>query len=582
MGPQRIVAWGARHRARLAGRIGTWTAGYRSALARPDLRRLFGALIISATGSWAYNVALLAFVFQRTHSLGWVGAAGLARMLPQLLLSAYGGVVAERTERIRLMAGSDLLCALFQAALAAVALASGPPALALVFVALTASANVVYQPATAATIPALVDEDNLAAANALNGTIDELVVIAGPAVGAGLLLLGSPGLVFAINAVSFVASAAIVSRITVRSRPVDVTEGGSAGPLAQMVVGARTMLRLSAARTLVAYSVLVSFVYGTDTVFFVGVSEHRLGTGPEGFGYLLAGLGVGGVLAAGIVDRLAGSPRLGAIILAGALGYCLPTALLAVIGSPALAFVVQVFRGASTLVVDVLAVTALQRSVSSDQLARVFGVFFAFVLAAIALGTLVTPVVISALGLSGALVILAAATGLLAVAGYPALRSIDRHTVQRARELEPRVALLERLQIFATASRPVLERLAAAAVPVQFAPGVAVVREGDSADALYVLAEGEVSVSARGGEGGPERPIRIMVGPTYFGEIGVLEGIPRTATVTADGPGRGLRIGGEALLEALTASPPSSSLMENARGRLAVTHPTRTLAYTAP
>ena len=78
-----------------ASRAG-WLDRYRSALVRPDLRRLFGALLVSATGSWAYNVALLAFLFERTHSLGWVGAAGLARFVPQLLLSTYGGVVAER------------------------------------------------------------------------------------------------------------------------------------------------------------------------------------------------------------------------------------------------------------------------------------------------------------------------------------------------------------------------------------------------------------------------------------------------------------------------------------------------------
>ena len=172
-----------------------------------------------------------------------------------------------------------------------------------------------------------------------------------------------------------------------------MTEGGSAGPLAQMLVGVRTIARLSAARTLVAYSVLVSFVYGTDTVLFVGVSAHRLGTGARGFGYLLAGLGVGGVLAAGAVNRLAGSRRLGTIILLGALGYTLPTALLAVIHSPVAGVRrSRSVRGSSTLVVDVLAITALQRAVASDQLARVFGVFFAFVLGAIALGTVLTPV----------------------------------------------------------------------------------------------------------------------------------------------------------------------------------------------
>jgi CRP-like cAMP-binding protein/MFS family permease len=556
---------------------GGWLKGYRSVLGEHDVRALFSALLISTTGSWAYNVALLAFVFDRTHSLGWVGAAGFARFVPQLIFSVYGGVLAERTERIRLMMGSDLLCALWQGLLALVAAANGAPALALVLAGLTAVSGVVYQPATAATIPSIVDEDDLVAANALNSTIEELVVIVGPAIGAGLLVIGSASFVFAINAASFVASALILSRMRARSRPVDVTEGGTAGPLRQMAVGVRMIIGLSAARTLVAYSVLVSFVYGTDTVLFVGVSEHRLGTGSQGFGYLLAGLGVGGVLAAGGVNRLAGARRLGAIILLGALGYCLPTALLAIIHSPALAFIVQVFRGASTLVVDVLAITALQRAVAADQLARVFGVFFAFVLGAITLGTVLTPIAVHALGLNGGLFVMAAAPAALALAGYPALRAIDRETASRALELEPTVALLEQLGIFEKASRPILERLAAAATEQTFAPGTAIVTEGDPADALYALAEGEVIVTAQR-EGG-EETLGTMTAPAYFGEIGVLERIPRTATVTARTECRCDRIDGDAMLDALTASPPSSSLMETAQGRLAATHPTRALTF---
>ena len=558
-----------------------WLAGYRAVLAKRDVKLLFSGLVISATGTWAYNTALLAFIFDRTGSLAWVGVAGLVRMTPQLLFSIYGGVLADRYERIRLMVTSDLVCGLWQVGMAVVAATNGPPALALVFTALTSASAVAYEPATAATIPSLVDEDHLAAANALNSTIDELAVIAGPAFGAVLLVAGSPSLVFALNAASFAVSAAIVSRITLRSKPVDVTQGGAVGPLAQMLVGVRTILGLAAARTLVAYSVLVTFVYGTDTVLFMGVSENKLGTGSHGFGYLMAGIGLGGVLAAGAVNRLAGSRRLGAIILAGAIGYCLPTALLTVIHSPALAVLVQVFRGSSTLIVDVLAVTSLQRAVPSDALARVFGAFFALALSAMALGAVVTPAVVSGLGLDGTLWTMAVGPSLLAIAGYPALRAIDRQTASRARELEPKVALLAQLEIFALASRPVLERLAAAESQVRFEPATAIVREGEPADALYVLVEGEIEVSARGESGGPDQKVRVMTAPSYFGEIGVLEGIPRTATVTALTSCRCERIEGDALLDALIASPPSSSLMETASRRLAVTHPARRVSFGA-
>jgi CRP-like cAMP-binding protein len=103
--------------------------------------------------------------------------------------------------------------------------------------------------------------------------------------------------------------------------------------------------------------------------------------------------------------------------------------------------------------------------------------------------------------------------------------------------------------------------------------------EGDAADAMYALADGDVTVTAH--RDGAERTLGTMTAPAFFGEIGVLERIPRTATVTAQSECRCQRIEGEALLEALTASPPSSSLMETAQGRLAVTHPARELTFGA-
>ena len=554
-------------------RVRGWFSPYGRVLRTRDVRLLFSGLIISATGSWAYNVGLLAFVYDRTHSLGWVGAAGFARFLPALLLSAYSGVVAERLERVRLMACADLLCMLWQAGLVVIAVSNGPVIAALAFSALSAATGTVYNPSVGATIPQLVGEADLVAANALNSTIDNLTVISGPAVGAVLLLAGSPTVVFIANAGSFAISAALVSRIKHRQPPTDVTDGGKAGVFAQMAVGVRAILAEPAARTLVAFSVLVSFVYGTDTVLFVGVSAHKLGTGATGFGYLLAGLGVGGVLMAPAVDKLAARPRLALVILAGVAGYTIPTALLTVIHSPALAVILQVVRGASTLVVDVLAITALQRAVPKGQLARVFGVFFAFVLAAITLGTLLTPLITGALGLDGGLLVMAFAPFALGLLGLPALIVVDNRTAAVSAALAPRVALLEQLDIFAAASRPLLERLAAAAQEREFDAGTAMIVEGEEADYLYVLEQGEVEVTATGEAHGPLTKLRTMTAPTYFGEIGILNSIPRTANVTALSACRCTLIDGAALLDALHSASASASLTEIASSRLALTHP---------
>jgi CRP-like cAMP-binding protein len=287
---------------------------------------------------------------------------------------------------------------------------------------------------------------------------------------------------------------------------------------------------------------------------------------------------VGGVLAAVFVNRIAASSRLAVAITAGALLYCVPTALLTVIHSPELAFALQILRGGATLVVDVLAITALQRAVAPETLARVFGVFFAFFLGAIALGTLVTPPIVHVLGLNAALLIMAFGPAALALVGYPALARLDQASAARLAELAPRIAILERLGIFAAAPQSVLERLAAACQPVEFAPGTAIVREGEPADALYVILEGSVGVTAHGETGAEER-LRTMGPETYFGEIGLLERIPRTATVTAEALTRCYRIDGDEFLDALTTTPPAASLLEGARARLAASHPSRRLTY---
>jgi CRP-like cAMP-binding protein len=555
------------------GHLKRWFSSYAKVLEIRDVRLLFTGLLISATGGWAYNAALLAFVYSRTHSLGWVGAAGFVRFLPSLLLSPYSGVVVERSDRFRLLFFTNSLCFVWQCLLAVVALTGGPVVLALLFAALTSSTAVFEMPAVGATVPTLVPEGDLISANALQSTIDNLVVVLGPAIGAVLLLASSPALVIFVNAASFAIAALIVTRIKHRSPKVDVSEGGKLGAFRQMGVGVKAILGARSARTLVALCALVSFIYGTDTVLFVGVSAHKLGTGPNGFGYLLAGLGIGGVLMAGAVDKLAARASLAWVIIAGVAGYTLPTALMTVIHSPVLAVIVQVVRGGSTLVVDVLALTALQRATPKDQLGRVMGVFWAFIIAAIALGTVVTPAISNAFGLDAGLWTMAVAPGLLALFAVPALQRVDRETAAASALLAPKVALLEQLGIFASASRALLERLATEAREESFAAGSEIITQGDEADYLYVLIEGSVDVTSSGEAGGLPQPIRTMRAPTYFGEIGILQRIPRTANVIAASDCRCALIDGQTLLDAIAGANASTAMLTRTASLLAVTHP---------
>ncbi|MBV8300699.1 MAG: MFS transporter [Candidatus Dormibacteraeota bacterium] len=550
--------------------------GYGPALRIRDYRLLLSGLAVSQIGSWAFSVALAVMVFDRTHSPAWVAGASVARFGTALVVSAYGGVIAERLERVRLMVRLDLVSFALMSALAAVAALQGPVVLAIVLATLTTAISTVYGPAAKATTPALVGTEHLAAANGLESTAENLAIVAGPAAGAALLLLGSPAIAFAVNAASFAFSAVAVTAKRDRTSPSDVTEGGAAGPLRQMLAGVRAILASHTVALLVAFSVGASFVYGTDTVLLIVISRDVLGTGADGYGYLLAGLGVGGVAAAVLTNRLASQPRLGTIIALAMIVYCAPTAVFLVVHAPAAGFATEVVRGAGTLVVDVLAVTAMQRLVPSDVVARVFGVFFAGVLAAVAIGALVTPMVLSAAGLDVTLLLAAFAVPALVLLLYPFVRRIDAAALDQLAHLAPRVRVLQGLAIFEGASRPILERLGAACRPETVAAGTVIVREGDAADDFFVLVEGEATVSAVG-ERGRVAALDRLVAPSYFGEIGLLERVPRTATVTASTSATLWRIAGDEFIDALSATTLSPSAVGLTQLRLARTHPSRAL-----
>jgi hypothetical protein len=321
--------------------------------------------------------------------------------------------------------------------------------------------------------------------------------------------------------------------------------------------------------------VVTTLLYGTDSVLFVFLSRDRLGTGATGYGYLLVALGVGGIIASVFVNRLAALPRLSVVLALGMVAYAGPTALLVLVHSPVLAFVIEVVRGVATLLVDVLAMTALQRSLAPDLISRVFGVFWALAIAGLAVGALVTPFLLQGLGLDDSLLVTGLVVPLAVVLVYPRLASIDRTAGARAEELAPRMRVLEALQIFAAAPRTVLERVAAAAMEIQVPPDQVVVAEGDAADALYVLVSGEAEVQAAGEVQAAPRHIRSLQAPAYFGEIGLIEHIPRTATVRSVGSCTLWRIDGDVFLNALNEASPSRLLIQGLAGRLATTHPSR-------
>jgi MFS family permease len=153
---------------------------------------LLVSLAISSCGDWLYNVALLALVYQRTHSASWVALTTAARVVPVVVLGPLGGVIADRHDRRRLIIGADLARAGLMVALALVAATSLPILLAPLLAALATAGSVVQPPCVAACTARLVGDRELQRANALRAAIGQGAIVAGPVLGALALATSGP------------------------------------------------------------------------------------------------------------------------------------------------------------------------------------------------------------------------------------------------------------------------------------------------------------------------------------------------------------------------------------------------------
>jgi len=401
-------------------------------------------------------------------------------------------------------------------------------------------------------VRAVVPDDELAAANSLLSTVDELAFVAGPAAAGLLLLLGEPSLAFGLNAATFAVSAALLLSIRTRSRR-NTSPGERRGIGADLREGLSTLLGNTAVLVLVGCLVAGTLVYGVELVLLVLVSSELLGTGSQGLGWLLAASGVGGVVGAVVSPRLARVQRPRAMIAVLVLLTGLPFASLALIRDALLAYAVLVLEGIAIVALDILVDTALQRGVPGDVLGRVSGLVLSLTAVGTLLGTVAAPAMVDAVGLPAAVAIGGLTPVVIAAASLALLRGLDTAAQRGARDLAPRVAVLEDLRLLEGATPAAVGRLAAAIEELPLPAGAVVVRQGEPADALYVLVEGSLVVEHDDGSG--TRRVNEMAAPDYLGEIGLVERLPRTATVVCATDALLWRIPGDLFLEAVDASP---------------------------
>jgi MFS family permease len=317
---------------------------------RSAARRIATARLISLTGSQAAAISL---VFLATEGL-------------QGALSPLVGGLGDRFDRRRVMIASDLLAAVCFGVLAVVA--RDGATLALVGVAfLTTVAESPFFPASGGAVPNLVPPEDLAWANGTVALGSNIGYLVGPALGGVLVAaIGAP-VVFVLNAVSFVASAAVVWSVHgsfAGERPDDAEHGGAGA-------GFRHLLGDRVLRTMA-----VSFSVFALCVGSVIVAELPLatsfGVGSTGYGLIVAMFSVGGLVGALRGRRLTTETE----VIAMVIGSAITAVAFAAVGlAPAFWFVLvaMLVGGTSDGVVDVAVETIVQRRSPDAVRSRVIG-----------------------------------------------------------------------------------------------------------------------------------------------------------------------------------------------------------------
>ncbi len=515
----------------------TW-ASLRSVFANHSLRRIQLALAGSMVGDWAYATAVMVWAYT-VGGTTLIGVWMAVRLILMAIVAPLGASLADRFHRKAVLIVSDITRALLVGT-ATVMLYAGSPTLAILVVAsLVSLIGVVFRPAQMAWLPSLTNKpEELTAANGASSTIESLAFFIGPAIGAALVATTSVEVVFVLNAVTFLWSALMVWGIhphpadgpdaDAESGPVadpasdDGQEDAKEGMLREMSQGFVVVARSSTLRMVAILTCAQVVVAGASAVYAVVFAVDILETGPAGIGIIDSIFGVGAIVGGFFAIARATRNRLATDMATGTALWSLPLLLVVVWPSPVTVVAATVIMGFGNPLVDVNFVTIVQRVTPDAVLGRVFGAFEGALIACMAVGSGASPFLLDHLGLRGTLTVLALLVGVPALLFLPRCVRLDA-TLRPPEDAE----LLRRIPIFAPMPTASVEVLARGVGRRHVAAGEAILREGEDSDLFFVIESGRVEVTQAG------QVLRHEGPGEFFGEIGLLRDVPRTATVTA-------------------------------------------------
>lgn len=552
-------------------------ATYRRVLGNSALTRLLAGEFVSSIGDWLYLVALLVVVYQRSNSAALLGVVGAARVLPYVLLSVPAGIVVDRFDRRMVLLVTDIARGTVMLGLAALVWFNASLVAIIALTLLAATFSTFFGPAIAAFLPSLArDESELGPANSAWASLDNLGFVIGPALAGVLIAVGGLTFAFLLNAVSFAVVAAVLWRLPSRGGLAAIAASAAAeaeaagASVAPKPAGMALWPKLRELRRplsgLAVINLVGGFVFGGLGVLTVVIAIDVLQQGEAATGYLNAAVGVGGLVGAIGSGVLVLRRRLGPPLVAGGLVLALGLIFLGSSGSLLPALLAMAVASAGDLVMEVVATTLFQRVVPDEIRGRAYGIMHTITVSAYAAGSLLMPI---AAGVTSIVVVLAGAGIAMAAAVVIGVLLVGTAAIGAA-TLDPVRATLLRVPVFSGLPPARLDLAAQRAEMRTVEPDEVIIRQGDAADSFYVIADGEFIVTQRQPNLAEPVELRRMHAGEVFGEIGLLSGVPRTATVTAAGSGTLLSLDGPEFLELVGSGPGlTSQLLDLHRGAAA-------------
>ena len=341
-----------------------------------EYRLLFCGQCVSNLGDWLDFIALtvlIAYVWEMGPSA--LAALSIAIAIPWIFIAPFAGVWVDRWPKKSVMIGADLARAALVTGL--IFAPSLPVLLVLVF--LKTSVATFFAPADQATIRIIVPESQLHQANALSQLVTQSTKIIGPALGGLIVAIASPRVAFGVDAVTFLVSAAILSRLrpiddpSAREAEEDEDEGGYWAELREGLsyIAARRALWLC----IIGFGATIFLLFCFDSLSALAFAE--LGVSKALFGLAIAGIGAGGVLGTIAVGRYGGdvNPFLllgGGTAIVGGCVTVLGVALLGDLGAPAWIWTpVLVIVGFASAGILVASPTIIQKETPPELMGRV-------------------------------------------------------------------------------------------------------------------------------------------------------------------------------------------------------------------